>query len=115
MTLHTLLSWFDALIDRFEEHSGSIPILVRGSDPIRDIRSVRETGFGRIYWFWYPKEQYSESYWELLSLKHINSSDITCYVSTSTTITERLGIYDCVDEIPELWLLNIESQIFIDK
>lgn len=103
-------TWQQRFNQCYYDHSGSLPLIVPGQDPLQDITTVASIGPGRTYWFTYRFERYTPEYWAMLQVMYASHDDYIINVAPSLTLSEAvMGIDAIIDlDIPDLWIMTVE-------
>lgn len=99
---------FNSMVSLYIDND-SLPLVRAGTSPIVDITDVIERGTAQIYWFYYTWEDMPVEYWELIALHYQTRSDVRINLSDSHELSRRIGIPVDNRNVPDLWILTVES------
>ena len=104
------LAWTRVIERAYYDHTGTVPMIIPGTDPNTDVRVVHEQGPGRIYWFTYPFDAYDAHYWALFQVMYGAPGQRTIAVTTALAISEQiLGRAVNHRHIPDVWIVSMEE------
>lgn len=89
-------------------HTQTVPAIIEGSKPGMDLIIAEQLGPGKIYYFYYPLEEYPPDYWSLFNLQMTNKPQLRVMLSTAEELSNTIGIPVWERNIPGLWILSVE-------